>query len=120
MKKLIFSVMAVASLSACTNFGGEKKLPILGRREVTTVEIDGVTTADTIYHTIAGFRFLDQDSAWVTNETYNGKIYVADFFFTSCPTICPIMKTQMIRIYEAFEGNPEVGLLSYSIDPTHD
>ncbi|MEQ9102939.1 MAG: SCO family protein [Imperialibacter sp.] len=120
MKKLIFSVLMVASLGACANFGGEKKLPILGRREVTTVEIDGVTTADTIYHTIADFRFLDQDSAWVTNETYNGKIYVADFFFTSCPTICPIMKTQMIRIYETFESNPEVGLLSYSIDPEHD
>jgi protein SCO1 len=120
MKKLIFTVLVAASLSACSNFGGEKKLPILGRREVTTVETDGVTKTDTIYHTIADFRFVDQDSAWVTNETYADKIYVADFFFTSCPTICPIMKTQMIRIYEAFEDNSEVGLLSYSIDPEHD
>lgn len=53
--------------------------------------------ADTVYHTIANFQFVNQDSALVTNETFAVKIYVADFFFTSCRTICPIMKTQMLR-----------------------
>ncbi len=120
MKKNIYILLVVSGLSACANLTSEKKLPILGRREINPVEKDGVMTADTIFHTVADFRFVDQDSAWVTNDTYKDKIYVADFFFTSCPTICPIMKTQMIRIYEAFENNPEVGLLSYSIDPAHD
>jgi protein SCO1/2 len=53
----------------------------------------------------------------VTNETFRDKIFVADFFFTSCPTICPIMKTQMLRVYEKYSDNPDVKFLSHSIDP---
>lgn len=94
----------------CT--GLDKPLPILGPREV-----DG---ADTLYHTIAPFRFVDQDSAVVTNADFTGKIYVADFFFTSCRTICPIMKTQMLRVYEATTEMPDVLLLSHTIDPEWD
>jgi len=114
------ALLLLAVISACDGLMGEKKLPILGRREITTTEIDGKETTDTVYHKVGDFRFLDQDSAWVTNDTFVGKIYVADFFFTSCPTICPIMKTQMVRIYQEFETNPEVALLSHSIDPEHD
>ena len=90
----------------------EKNLPIFGERELVG--------NDTVYHTIAKFKFVDQDSAWVTNETYKDKIYVADFFFTSCRTICPIMKTQMLRVYEATKEMPDVLLLSHSIDPDYD
>ena len=61
----------------------EPPLPIFGEREITGT--------DTVYHTIADFRFVDQDSVEITNETYKDKIYVTDFFFTSCRTICPIM-----------------------------
>jgi protein SCO1/2 len=56
----------------------------------------------------------------VNNETVKGKIYVADFFFTSCPTICPIMKKEMIRVYEKFKGNNQVVILSHTIDPDYD
>jgi protein SCO1/2 len=63
---------------------------------------------------------VDQDSALVTNATFKDKIYVADFFFTSCRTICPIMKTQMLRVYEATREMPDVLLLSHSIDPEFD
>lgn len=118
---LYFLLLAVSSLVvSCSSFTSEKELPILGRREITMKEVNGAEVPDTTYHTIAGFRFLNQDSTWITNETFDGKVYVADFFFTSCPTICPIMKTQMVRIYEEFEGNSEVALLSHSIDPQHD
>lgn len=96
--------------AACT--GLDKPLPILGPREV-----DGV---DTVYHTIAPFEFVDQDSARITNADFAGKIYVADFFFTSCRTICPIMKTQMLRVYEATADMPDVLLLSHTIDPEWD
>jgi protein SCO1 len=90
----------------------EKELPIFGEREVVG--------KDTIYHTIAKFKFVDQDSTLITNETYANKIYVADFFFTSCRTICPIMKTQMMRVYEATKEMPDVLLLSHTIDPEYD
>lgn len=92
----------------------------MGRREVQQVEMDGKLVIDTIYHTIPSFSFLNQDSLIITQDSFNEKIYVADFFFTSCPTICPIMKTQMLRVYEKFKENDEVMLLSHSIDPQHD
>jgi protein SCO1/2 len=87
-------------------------LPIYGEKEVIN--------SDTVYHTIGNFRLVDQDSATVTNETLDDKIYVADFFFTSCRTICPIMKTQMMRVYEAMEDDPDVAIVSHTIDPEYD
>ncbi len=90
----------------------ETPLPIYGEREI----VDG----DTLYHTIEDFRFVDQDSSIVTNATFDGKIYVADFFFTSCRTICPVMKTQMKRVYDQIKDDPDVLLLSHTIDPKHD
>ncbi|HEY9488634.1 MAG TPA: SCO family protein [Chryseosolibacter sp.] len=98
-------------LSSCVEQKVER-LPIFGEKQITE--------SDTTYHTIGKFRFLDQDSMVVTNETVEGKIYVADFFFTSCRTICPIMKTQMLRVYEATENDPEVMLMSHTIDPEYD
>lgn len=97
-----------------------KELPILGSREIVEKEIAGKTVIDTVYHSIPEFAFVDQDSSWVTEETVAGKIYVADFFFTTCPTICPLMKNQMMRVYDKYEDNPEVVLLSHSIDPVYD
>ncbi len=90
----------------------EEKLPIFGQREVVG--------NDTVYHTIAPFAFLDQDSVWVTNDTFKDNIYVADFFFTTCRTICPIMKKQMLRVYEATAEMPDVKILSHTIDPEYD
>lgn len=112
--QLILSLLAIVSLlPACqTESADDKKLNIYGRREVVN--------NDTVYHRIADFAFVDQDSAWVTQETFEDQIFVADFFFTSCPTICPVMKTQMLRVYDAYKDDPEVALLSHSIDPEHD
>lgn len=90
----------------------DKPLPIFGQREV-----EGT---DTVYHTIAPFQFVDQDSALVTNAMFKGQVYVADFFFTSCRTICPIMKTQMLRVYKATAEMPDVKILSHTIDPEYD
>ncbi len=90
----------------------EKPLPIFGEREVVGT--------DTIYHAISNFQFVNQDSVIVTNETFKNKIYVADFFFTSCRTICPIMKTQMARVNIAVQDMPDVLILSHSIDPEYD
>lgn len=99
-------------LIACESQNSPQQLPILGN---TIYEEN-----DTIYHTIQDFQLLDQDSSIITNATISDKIYVADFFFTSCPTICPKMKAQMLRVYEKFEGNNEVMILSHTIDPTYD
>lgn len=107
---LVALVVSVIVLQACKT--KELPLPVFGERKV----ING----DTIFHRIAPFAFVDQDSARVTNETFQGKIYVADFFFTSCRTICPIMKSQMLRVYEATREMPDVLILSHTIDPEYD
>ena len=96
------------------------ELPILGNKKFVDKEVNGEVVKDTIYHTIRDFAFVDQDSSLVTNETFSDQIYVADFFFTSCPTICPLMKQQMLRVYEAYENESEVAILSHTIDPKHD
>lgn len=109
-------LLLVILLSGCD----QKKLPIFGQREVATREVGGKQVTDTVYHTIADFKFVNQDSVVITNELFKGKIYVADFFFTSCRTICPIMKTQMLRVYEKVQDDPEVLILSHTIDPEYD
>ena len=107
---LVFSMAIGLVLLSCSV--KEEKLPIFGQREVVG--------KDTVYHTIAPFSFVDQDSAFITNSTFHDKIYVADFFFTTCTTICPIMKTQMLRVYEATREMPDVLILSHTIDPDYD
>ena len=69
---------------------------------------------------VPAFEFVDQRGEAVTNETYKGKVYVAEFFFTTCPTICPIMNEKMVTIQNEFFGNPNFGIASISINPDHD
>ena len=100
--------------------GGKKKLPILGERDWTTKTIDGKEVTDTIYNVIPAYKFVNQNGDTITEKITEGKIYVSDFFFTSCPTICPVMKKQMVKVYQEFKGNPEVMIVSHTIDPDHD
>lgn len=100
--------------------GPEKRLPILGHREVVKKMANGSSVTDTVYQTIPAFRFLNQDSTVVTNKNFDNSIYVADFFFTSCPTICPTMHRNLMKVYKKFKGNKEVKLLSHTIDVKYD
>lgn len=106
------------ALSGCNP--ADDKLPILGQREAITKMVDGKTATDSVYQKIPDFSFVNQYGDTVTAKTLADKIYVADFFFTSCPTICPKMKVQLKRVYERFKGNSGVMLLSHTIDPAHD
>ena len=117
MKTLNYIFFFIFLFSCNTN---PEKLPILGNKEAVIKMVNGKQITDTIYHQIPNFEFINQDSSKITQQDYEGKIYVADFFFTTCPTICPKMKTQMLRIYEKFKDNPKVGILSHTIDPRHD
>lgn len=117
MQKLILSLAFFTLLLAGCSTPKQESLPILGRHDFVDNPEGGT---DTIYHAIKPFSFIDQDSAVVNNDTFAGKIYVADFFFTTCPSICPIMKVQMLRVYEKYLDNDRVGILSHSIDPEHD
>ena len=89
-------------------------LPIHGIKEF----IEGIDD-DTIYHTIPNWEFINQNGDVVSSEDYLGKIYVADFFFTSCPTICPIMTVNMMSLQERTK-DLGVQFLSYTVDPKRD
>ena len=110
MRILIVNLLAIITICACNN--KPAKLPILGEREF----ING----DTIYHTIRPFKFTNQDSQQVTNLSFKDKVYVVDFFFTHCPTICPKVTKQMLRIYDKYKTDDRLMLLAFSIDTRND
>jgi len=114
----VFIFLIIFSLTSCNS--GEQKLPILGERDWIKKTVDGKEVVDTIYNTIPPFSFVNQNSDTVTEKIIDGKIYITDFFFTTCPTICPVMKRQMLKVYEKFKGNKDVMILSHTIDPEHD
>ena len=66
------------------------------------------------------FELINQDNKKITNETYKGKVYVLEFFFSTCPTICPKMNESMLVLEKNFFGNPNFGIVSITIDPAHD
>lgn len=81
-----------------------------------------VTTAqgDTIFKQIPDFHLISQEGKTFTKDDLNGKIYVADFFFATCPDICKAMSSQMVRVQNAFKGDTTVQLVSFTVNPEHD
>lgn len=122
MRTVSSLALAVIILTtACTREkSSEEKLPVLGHHQYIDKTVDNQTVTDTVYHKVADFKFVDQDSTIVTHDTFKDKIYVTDFFFTSCPTICPVMKQEMLRVYDEFKDYDDVLLLSHTIDPKYD
>ncbi len=118
----IFAVFAAAVIfSACNLKPADKNiLPVYGNRQPVTKTINGKTVTDTVYETIPKFKFVNQYGDSVTNKTLDGNIYVADFFFTSCPSICPVMHRNMLKVYNTFKNTGGIKILSHSIDPKHD
>ena len=109
---LIFIVL----VSGCES----KKLPYYGEQEVIKKVVDGKEVEQTIYPVIPDFSFINEDGEVVTEKDFKNKVYVADFFFVTCPTICPVMKKNMLTVYNEYKENPEVKILSHTIDPEHD
>ncbi len=69
---------------------------------------------------VPAFELTDQNDKKISDKDYLGKVYVVEFFFSTCPTICPKMNQSMLQLQEAFYGNPNFGLASITIDPEHD
>jgi|SRR4051812_24329534 protein SCO1/2 len=93
-----------------------RMLPIYGQKEYESK--NGKT--DTTFHTIQSFSFTDQDGKTITQDSFKECVYVTDFFFTTCHSICPIMSNQMERVYTKYKGNKEVKFLSHTVDPEID
>ncbi len=69
---------------------------------------------------VPDYSFTDQNGKTITNKDYKGKVYVVEFFFTTCPSICPIMNDNMMKIQNKFFGNPKLGIASITINPEYD
>ena len=108
---IFFGLLLAGTLFSCQKKAPEA-LPVLGNIEIEN--------GDTLYHTVPDFSFVDQDSQVVTNATFKDKAYVVDFFFISCPTICPIVTKQMLRVYDRFKTEDRLMLLAHTIDTKRD
>jgi protein SCO1/2 len=97
-----------------------KSLPIFNPSDVNPELVDTTVQYISKYHTIADFSFTNQNGKSISQKDYEGKIYVADFFFTSCKSICPKMTTNLVEVQKAFLHNPKVKLLSFSVMPDID
>ncbi|MGV7108062.1 SCO family protein [Flavobacterium sp. U410] len=97
-----------------------KTLPVFTPRDVNPELVDSTVQHIGYNHIIADFAFTNQNGQTITQKDYENKIYVADFFFTTCQTICPKMTTNMVWLQDQIKDNPEVKLLSFSVTPDID
>ena len=95
-------------------------LPVFQPAQVNKELVDSTIQYVKKYHTIADFSLINQNGKTVTQDTYNDKIYVADFFFTTCQTICPIMTDHMVILQNKLKHDPDVMLLSHTVTPKID
>jgi len=98
----------------------QKTLPIYNPADVNPELVDSTVQYKSKYHTIADFSFVNQNGDTITQKNYEGKIYVADFFFTTCGSICPKMTTNLADVQKAVLNNPKVMLLSHTVFPETD
>lgn len=121
MKALVGTLLAVCFLLSCEEQPKPKALPYYGNYDVVTYKKGGQLSTDTIYPKIPKFSYLNQDSVRVSSDRYKGKVWIANFFFTSCPSICPPMMSQMRRLNILTKDlQNDVQFISFSIDPKTD
>jgi len=116
-----FVIFSIITISLFYNvLKPSKKLPIYNPADVNPELVDSTVQYIAREHKIADFSFINQNGKVITQKDYEGKIYVADFFFTTCQSICPIMTTNMVDIQRAILNNPKVMLLSHTVTPEID
>ena len=118
---IVFSILSIIIMYLFYNALQPKKtLPIYQPSMVNSELVDSTLQHVKKYHTITDFSLLNQNGEIITQNDYTGKIYIADFFFTTCPTICPIMTKNMAHIQDRIINDDDVLLLSHSVTPVID
>ena len=118
---IVFGIISIIIISIFYSIlNVEKPLPIYQPAMVSTELVDSTIQHQIKYHKIADFSLINQNGDTITQEIYKNKIYVADFFFTTCQTICPIMTDNMVDIQKEIKNDEEVMLLSHSVTPQID
>lgn len=118
---LVLSAIIITTIyNVYTINDDDQVLPIYQPNDVTASLVDTTVQHVKKYHKIADFSLTNQNGETITQKDYKDKIYVADFFFTTCQTICPIMTDHMVKIQDKIKNNPEVLLLSHTVTPEID
>ena len=115
---VVFSIITITAFY--TVLKPKKSLPIFNPSDVNPEMVDSTVQYVALDHTIADFSFTNQNGKTITQKDYAGKIYVADFFFTTCGSICPKMTNNMVWLQNQIKNNPNVMLLSHSVTPDID
>ena len=115
---VLFSVVTISMFYSVLK--PKKTLPIYNPSDVNPEMVDSTIQFIARDHTIADFKFTNQNGKIITQDDYKGKIYVADFFFTTCGSICPKMTNNMVWLQNQIKNNPKVLLLSHSVTPDID
>lgn len=122
--RIFFLVMAVISIVVLyimyNHFKTEPTLPIYQPSMVNSELVDEDIQHVRKFHTIADFQLINQYGDTITQRDYQDKIYIADFFFTTCPTICPIMTDNMVKLQQRLKGLKDIMFLSHSVTPEID
>lgn len=122
--RILFLVMAVISAVVLfimyNHFKTEPRLPIYQPSMVNSELVDEEIQHIRKFHTIADFELINQYGDTITQRTYQDKIYIADFFFTTCPTICPIMTDNMVKLQQRLKDQKDIMFLSHSVTPEID
>ena len=95
-----------------------ERLPYLGERDVRANPNGG--PADTIYASAPAFRLVNQDGQRISNADFGGRLYLTDFFFATCPGICPKVQSEMLKVYQETAADDRLRFVSFTIDPAHD
>ena len=111
MTRLLAILFCITALTSCSSKKNET-LAFVGAQQIIG--------ADTIFHTVPSFTLLNQNSDSISNSDLAGKVYVADFFFTTCPSICPIMTNSLVKVQRAFKGVENFALVSHTVNPDYD
>lgn len=118
---IFFFVLSVVIMSIIYSLLKPKEtLPVYQPSMVSTELVDSTVQEVRKYHTIKDFKLVNQNGDTITQDFYKDKIYVADFFFTTCQSICPIMTDHMLKIQERTKNDPDILLLSHSVIPVAD
>ena len=117
MSNSMFMVFAICCVFSCNQ---KKELPVYNPSDFNPDLVDVSLQKTSKNHTVADFELINQNGETITQDHYKDKIYVVDFFFTSCPTICPIMTNNMVKLQGEFVENQEIMFLSLSVTPEID
>lgn len=117
MTRFVIAITALVFFSCNTKTTEIKKLllPVIGEKKLA-----GTDGKDTLYHTVQPFSFINQYHDTVSEKTIENKIYVADFFFATCQSICPKMSSQLVHVQNAFKNDNNVLILSHTVNPSND